>query len=60
MENQIHTQVTVTIPTNNNEIAYFQVQFLKMDASTVIDKIAAIETVSDLQKLEWEGFVTVQ
>jgi len=59
MTNSIHAQVTVTIPTSNNKIAYFKVQFLKMDAETVIDKIAAIETVSDLQKLEWEGFVTV-
>ena len=60
MTNSIHTQVTVTVPTNNNEVAYFKVQFLKMDAETVIDKIAAIKTVSDLQKLEWEGFVTVK
>ena len=59
MTNSIHTQMTVTIPNGQNELAVFKVQFLKMDAEVVIDKIAEIKTVQDLQDLEWKGFVTV-
>ena len=59
MTNSIHTQMTVTIPNGQNELAVFKVQFLKIDADVVIDKIAEIQTVKDLQDLEWKGFVTV-
>jgi hypothetical protein len=51
--------MTVTIPNGQNELAVFKVQFLKMDAEVVIDKIAEIKTVQDLRDLEWKGFVTV-
>ena len=59
MTNSIHTQMTVTIPNGQNELTVFKVQFLKIDADVVIDKIAEIQTVKDLQDLEWKGFVTV-
>jgi len=51
--------MTVTIPNGQNELTVFKVQFLKIDADVVIDKIAEIQTVKDLQDLEWKGFVTV-
>ena len=59
MTNSIHIQMTVTIPNGQNELTVFKVQFLKIDADVVIDKIAEIQTVQDLQDLEWKGFVTV-